>query len=99
MEIKGKFTSIWDNGTVTTPAILDTKTGEITTDAVEVSDDMGTLMEEWFEDSEGTEYDVCPECHEYILHTCMEPDEHVSHQLNELKRCKNPNCEYFRFVR
>ena len=94
----GTFTSIWDNGTITTPATLDTETGEISTNAVDAPDDLGTLMEEWFEDEEGEQYDVCPECHEYIIHTCMEPDKYISHQLYEVKRCKNPNCDYEEFV-
>ena len=95
--ITGNFTSIWDNGSVTTPATLDIKTGEINTNSVDVSDDIGTLMEEWFEDSEGEEYDVCPKCHEYILHTCMEPG--IGHNLNEVKRCKNPDCDYVRNIK
>jgi hypothetical protein len=95
---RGTFTSIWDNGTITTPATLDTETGEISTNAVDAPDDLGTLDEEWFEDEEGEQYDICPECHEYIIHTCMEPDEHISHQLNEVKRCKDPNCDYERYV-
>jgi hypothetical protein len=88
MTIKGTFVSIWDNGSVRTPAILDLETGEITTDAVE-TEDLGTLMEEWFEESEtGEEHEICPECHEYILHN-----------LDEVRRCKNPDCDYMRFVR
>jgi len=97
MEIKGTFVSIWDNGSVRTPATLDLETGEVSTDSVEADDNLGTLMEEWFEDSEGDEHEICPECHEYILHTCMEPG--IGHNLDELKRCKNPDCEYNRFVR
>jgi len=92
MIIKGTFTSVWDNGSVITPSTLDLETGEVSTDSVEVDDNLGTLMEECFEDEEGEEYEVCPECHEYILHTCMEPG--IGHNLDEVLRCKNSDCEY-----
>jgi hypothetical protein len=97
MVIHGTFISIWDNGSVSTPATLDLETGEVTTNSVVASDDLGTLMEEWFEDENGDEHEICPECHEYILHTCMEPG--IGHNLDEVKRCKDPDCEYNRFVR
>jgi hypothetical protein len=96
MEIKGMFVSIWDNGSIRTSAILDTETGEVSTNSVEVDDDLGTLMEESFEANDGEEYDICPECHEYIIHTCMEPG--IAHNLDEVKRCKNPDCDYVRYV-
>lgn len=96
MILKGTFISVWDNGSVRTPSTLDTETGEVTTNSVDVNDDLGTLMEEVFEDEEdGEEYDICPECHEYILHTCMEPG--IVHNLDEVKRCKNPDCDYLWF--
>ncbi len=91
MEAKGNFISIWDGGIIKTPAILNTETGEVTTDSVE-TDDLGNLMEESFEDSEGDEHEICPDCHEYILYICMEPG--IGHTLNEVKKCKNPDCEY-----
>jgi len=92
MEIKGTFVSIWDNGSVRTPATLDTETGEVTTDSVDAGDDLGTLMEEWFEESEtGDEHEICPECHEFILKTVMKPG--VGKTLDEVKVCPNPYCE------
>ena len=87
---KGKFTSIWDEGTVTTPATLDEATGEITTDSVDVKG-MEHLIEEYFEDEEGEEYDVCPECHEYILKVVMK--EGVGKSLYEAQVCSNPDCD------
>jgi len=96
MIVKGTFVSVWDNGTLSTPATLDTETGEVTTESVDANG-LEHLMEEWFEDEEGEEYDICPECHEYILHTCMEDG--IGHNLDEVKRCKDPNCDYIEFVR
>ncbi|MFA5366652.1 MAG: hypothetical protein WC333_02110 [Dehalococcoidia bacterium] len=88
---KGTFISIWDNGSFRTPAILNEATGEVTTTSVDVSDDIGTLMEESFEDEEGDEYDICPECHEYILKTVMK--EGVGKHLYEAQVCSNPECD------
>lgn len=97
MILKGTFTSVWDGDVeITTPAELDTETGEVTTEAVEAGD-VDTLDSEYFTDENGNEYEICTECHEYILHTCMEPG--IGHNLDELKRCKNPDCDYSRFVR
>jgi hypothetical protein len=96
MEIKGTFTSIWDDDVeITTNATLDTETGEVTTEAVEI-DNVDILVGESFTDENGNQYDICPECHEYILHTCMEPG--IGHNLDEVKRCKNPDCDYVRYV-
>ena len=94
MILKGIFTSVWDTDVeISTAAILDTETGEICTESVE-AEDVDILEEEYFEDIEGNRYPVCPECHEFIVVTSMEDDEYISHQLNEVKRCKNPDCEY-----
>jgi hypothetical protein len=77
---------------LTPPAILDLETGEVTTESVDVSDNLGTLMEEWFEESEtGDEHEICPECHECILKTIM--DEGVGKSLFERTVCSNPDCE------
>jgi hypothetical protein len=93
----GTFTSVWDGDTeITTPAVLDTETGEVTAKAVE-ADDVDILDKEYFTDEDGNEYEVCPECHEYILVTSMEDG--IGHDLDELKRCKNSDCDYSRFVR
>jgi hypothetical protein len=92
--MKGTFVSIWDNGSIRTPAELDEQTGEITTESVD-ADGMEHLMEEWFESSEfanaGEEFDVCPVCHEYILKVVMK--EGVGKTLYEEQVCSNPDCE------
>ena len=90
--LKGTFTSIWDTDVeISTPAELDTETGEVTTEPVEAGD-VDILEEEYFEDSEGNQYPICPECHEYIVTTSMEDG--IGHNLDEVKRCKNPDCDY-----
>ena len=87
--MKGSFVSIWDNGSITTPAILNVETGEITTEQVEVNG-MEHLMEEWFESNEffnaGEEFDVCPVCHKHILKTVIKDG-------REENVCSNPDCE------
>lgn len=85
---KGNFVSLWEEGTITTPAELNTETGEITTESVDANG-MEHLMEEWFED--GEEYEVCPVCHEYILKTVMK--EGIGKTLYEALVCSNPECE------
>jgi hypothetical protein len=91
MILKGTFTSVWDNDVeITTAAELDTETGEVTTEPVD-ADDVDILEEEYFTDTEGNQYEVCTECHEYIKVTSMEPG--IGHNLDEIKRCKNPDCE------
>jgi hypothetical protein len=86
---RGTFISIWDEGSVRTPAELD-EDGEISTTSVDV-EGMEHLIEEIFEDEDGEEYDVCPECHEYILKTVMK--EGVGKTLYEAQVCSNPDCD------
>lgn len=66
--IKGTFTSVWESaGMIETDAELDISTGEIFAESVEVDTDNDFLDCEYFTDSEGNIYDVCPECHIHIL--------------------------------
>jgi hypothetical protein len=89
---KGTFTSVWDDGIeITTPATLDPETGEVTAESVEV-EDLDILQEEYFTDEDDNQYSVCPVCHEYIVVTSMEPG--IGHNLDEVKKCKNPDCDY-----
>jgi hypothetical protein len=91
--MKGIFVSVWDGDTeVRTPAVLDEATGEIETKSVDVDDlDLNMLDREYFENEEGDEYKVCPECHEYILKTVMK--EGIGKTLYEAQVCSNPYCE------
>lgn len=93
--MKGTFVSVWDGGIeIRTPAELDEATGEVTTESVEPGD-VETLDREYFESSEfvnaGEEYEVCPDCHEYILKVVMKEGEGKT--LYEAQVCSNPDCE------
>jgi hypothetical protein len=89
--MKGTFVSIWDEGSLRTPAELNEATGEVTTNSVD-AEGMEHLIEEWFEDGEtGDEYEICPDCHEYILKTVMK--EGVGKHLYEAQVCSNPDCD------
>lgn len=92
--IKGTFISIWEEGMLETPATLDLNTGEVITCSVNTQG-LEHLVEELFEDENGDEHEVCPECHEYIMHTYMEPG--IGHNLDEVKRCRNTDCTYVRY--
>jgi uncharacterized protein with PIN domain len=94
--MKGTFTSVWDNGEeITTPAELDETTGEVTTDSVDVDDSFDVLDREFFTSTEfknaGEEFEVCPECHQYITKVVMK--EGVGKTLYEALVCSNPDCE------
>lgn len=89
--IKGKFVSIWDGGTeIVTNAELNECTGEVISDSVDVSN-VEILDQEYFEDENGNEYEVCPDCHSFILKTVMK--EGIGKTLYEAKVCSNPDCE------
>ena len=88
---KGTFTSVWDGDTeVTTPAELNTETGEVTAEAVE-ADDVDILDREYFTDEDGEEYPVCSECHNFILKAIM--DESIGKSLFERQVCSDPDCD------
>jgi len=90
--IEGIFVSNWDGGKVVTPCYLDLITGELFSKTTNVGD-LGTLESEKFYagDEDGDEYDVCPDCHEYILKSEMNPG--IGHDLNEEPVCSNPDCD------
>lgn len=94
-KIKGTFTSFWDGGTeISTEAILDTETGEVIAETSEV-EDVDILDREAFTSNEfanaGEEYEICPECHEYITKVVMK--EGIGKTLYEARVCSNPDCE------
>ena len=93
--MKGTFISVWDNGSeIHTNAVLNTETGEVIADSVEAGN-VENLSTEYFQSNEffnaGEEFEVCPECHEYILKVVMK--EGVGKTLYEDKVCSNPDCE------
>jgi hypothetical protein len=87
--IKGTLTTEWDNDEIIeTVATLNLKTGEIVSESVEVDESFETLEREYFTDEDGEEYDVCPECHEFILKYSIDGET----CLEEKKEC--PSCGY-----
>lgn len=91
--IKGTFKSEWDFGDriIETLAILDTESGELTVDQTDENiEDVTTLDSETFTSEDGTEYEVCPDCHEFVLKT--EIREAVGKHLYETKVCNG--CGY-----
>jgi hypothetical protein len=65
--VKGFFVSQWEGGLVKTSCDLDTATGELSTETVEVPNDLGCLESEHFESLDGEEIPVCSTCHEFII--------------------------------
>jgi hypothetical protein len=89
--ITGSFVSVWDEGTIQTEGTLNLRTGQVTAKSVEPKD-LGSLEREYFEDKNGKEYEICTDCHEYILKITMRPDP-VGKGLTEVTICSDPNCE------
>lgn len=89
---RGTFVSVWESGeAITTPAILDENTGEVITESVDINLDDDILEREYFEDEEGEEYNICPNCHSFILKTVIK--EGVGKSLYEANVCSNSECE------
>jgi hypothetical protein len=89
--IKGHFVSEWTDGTVKTKCELNTETGELFPETVDVSNDLGSLEKEYFETPDGDELPVCSTCHEFILKTAMFPA--VGKSLVEGSECSNLDCD------
>lgn len=96
----GIFTSIWDTETISTKATLDTETGSIEIEETdeEVDDSRWHLLKgEKFVDEEGNEYDICQECHSFVLKEKDITD--TDDEGNELPEiagviiCSNPYCK------
>lgn len=91
MVISGTFTSVWDDGVeIATPATLDTETGEVIAIAAEV-ENLDILQREYFTDKNENEYEICPECHEYILKSVMKDG--IGHCYDEVKVCSDTECD------
>ena len=93
---KGIFVSVWSDGcTIETSATLNPKTGEVTADQSNDTEDHGSLEREYFEyknrKHQACEVEVCTTCHSYIMKTVMNPG--IGHDLNEEKVCADPDCE------
>jgi hypothetical protein len=91
MYIKGTFTSVWGSaGLIETDCELNKTTGELFTESVEVDTDNDFLEREYFTDSDGNEYEVCPNCHCFVLEIQM--IEGAGKQLTEVEICQNCDC-------
>ena len=93
--MKGTFVSVWDDGTeIRTPAILDETSGSVDTETADI-ENLDILQREYFESDEsfnaGEEYEICPECHEYILKTVMKDG--IGNSYDEVRVCSNRDCE------
>lgn len=88
---KGTFTSVWDDGVeITSPAELDETTGEVIPVSVEV-EGLDILNREYFTDEDGNEYEVCPECHTYIMKTIMVDG--IGSCYDEKRVCSDRDCD------
>lgn len=89
--IEGTFVSVWDDGTeIRTNATLDEETGHIDIEISEDDEYHGSLVREYFEDEDGEEYEVCPECHEYIMKTVMKDS--IGSCIEECRVCSDSFC-------
>ena len=93
MILVGTYTSVWKEGILTTPGTLDTETGEVTGEKTDEGADFQHLIREFFTDSEENEYEICIDCHNFIMKTVMTPDEH-SNMLYEESVCSG-DCQSF----
>ena len=88
--LKGTFTSVWDGDVeVTTNATLDTDTGYVVAEPTNVSVD--SLDREYFTDEDGDEYEICSDCHEYIMKSVMVDG--IGKCYDEIFVCSNPDCD------
>ena len=98
MIIHGKMASDWEGIIPRSKATLDTETGEIKTEMVDI-EGLGhlSLDREWFEPdnyeelSLDNEIPVCMICHEYIMKFVMNDTDGTN--LEEGLECSNPDCE------
>ena len=89
--IKGTFTSVWENGIVTSSCELDPTNGELSPEMIDGEGNLGCLEREYFQTPDGDELAVCPTCHGFLMKTAMQPG--IGHTLNEEEVCSNPECE------
>jgi hypothetical protein len=88
MKIAGYFTSIWEEGNIETPAILDLETGSLDVDFSEDCVEYEHLIREEFVSMGGEVYTVCPDCHSYITKNVLNS---VDEEIVDVRVCKG-NC-------
>ena len=91
MILKGVFQSIWEEGLIETQATLNLENGEVTANFSEDGSEYEHLICEKFVDCEENEYEICPNCHSFIMKTVMENDS-VGNGVSEVKVCAG-DCE------
>jgi hypothetical protein len=86
------FTSVWSDGSeITTPAIYDPDTGEVSAETSDQLPDNDATLEREYISTVCGDKEVCPTCHTFLLLPTME--EGVGKQLEEVWTCMNPDCE------
>ena len=86
------FTSVWNgNEVVSTPGTYDPDTGEVTCEVSNGPIPEGTLDREFVTLPDGTELEVCTDCHEYVERTFMGQRADLSY--GEITECTNPECD------
>lgn len=90
--MKAKFVSVWAMGDFETDCEVDLETGFISNIGQDDgTEDRGCLIREFVRTEDGEEYDVCEDCHEYILQSVMVDDQFKNY--TEEFQCKNPMCD------
>jgi hypothetical protein len=91
MVINGFFTSIWEEGTIETPATLDLETGFLDVTFSNQGSEYENLNKEEFVSIGGKVYNICPNCHQYVTKLEMH-DDNVGNGLSEVEVCRG-TCE------
>ena len=93
MKANCEFVSIWDGGVEKrSPACYNPATGEVNVRRTHSGEDVEMLDREFVELPSGTELEVCPTCHEYVMGSIMIPDR-IGKGLSEIDVCKNKECD------
>ena len=91
LNIPCSYTSEWDDGSVvTTPCVYNEVTGEVEPEVSEGPVPTGMVDREYITLEGGSQIEVCPECHEYVLKTIVDDNHDLS--FGSHQECSNPNC-------
>ena len=92
-EIRGivryRFISEFDDGCVIeSPGVYRPEDGFVEAENGGCPSDDAALVREYVALADGSELDVCPDCHDYVLRTAMAGGT----ALEETRECPNPDC-------
>lgn len=91
MHLHGTIVENWTGGVVRSPAILDTRTGELAVDRTR-AENMGKRLVERFHTYHDMDvFEVCPYCRGFVTKTVMVPRE-PGKMLVEAQQCRDPEC-------